>query len=228
MAIGFLLAIMLVAGGVLLFLLLTKEDAPPAPQPIVTGPAFVQTGPTYEGTEPVYWTTAPIDTTSDVTTPAATDANALQLLQNVWNTHAEEEKFFAIGGDFYGPVDGEPGAVTDREYIAYTLLVPDTELDSIAEAAGLIHGMNANAFTCGTYLLKDSANADRFIAAMEASIQNNQWMCGFPERLLIAEVDDVILVAFGHGDVLYTFKTCLLKACPGATIREWEPIQIGN
>ena len=42
---------------------------------------------------------------------------------------------------------------------------------------------------------------------MKTAIQGNQWMCGFPEKLLTAKVtDDYVVVAFGNGEIVETFK----------------------
>ena len=79
----------------------------------------------------------------------------------------------------------------------------------------MIHMMNANTFTCGVFKLTGTTAAD-FGAAMRDAVQNNQWMCGFPEKLLIQSCGDAyVLVAFGLNDAMTPFETHLKEAYPG-------------
>ena len=164
------------------------------------------------------------------TTPTTTEAAPvaapapLDVLTAAWNGLAEENKFFAMGGDFNAPVDNAPGTVTDKDYITGSLLVPEAEQANIAEISNLVHAMNANTFTCGAYKLADGADASAFVTAMQTAIKGNQWMCGFPETLLIASVDGTIVVIFGHGDAVTPFKTALTTAYPTTQILVEEPL----
>jgi hypothetical protein len=70
----------------------------------------------------------------------------------------------------------------------------------------MIHMMNANTFTCGVVHLTEGADAAAFAQAMRDAIQGNQWMCGFPETLVIAVVDgEYVLVTFGLNDAVLPF-----------------------
>ena len=45
---------------------------------------------------------------------------------------------------------------------------------------------------------------------MKNSIKNNQWICGFPEKLLVAELtDEYVVIAFGAGQIIDTFEAKL-------------------
>ncbi len=152
-------------------------------------------------------------------------ASALEVLENIWALYGEDEKFFAMGGfklDTEGvpvTVDGAPGVVEDNDYLNYTLLVPAEQ--TVTEAASLMHAMNANTFTCGAYKVAD---VQAFASAMQTAIQGNQWMCGFPERLLIANVGGIVVVAFGHTDAMTPFQTHLEAAYAGAELLVNEAI----
>ena len=154
-------------------------------------------------------------TTAPATTEAAiTVGSAVEVLENVWALYNEEtEKFFAMGGDFDAPVDNAPGAATNAEWLEFSLLIPNAELANVTEAASLMHGMNANTFTAGCYKVAD---VDAFAATMQNAIQNNQWMCGFPENLYIANVGGYCVVAFGLNDTMNVFKTHMAEAYPSA------------
>ena len=173
-------------------------------------------------------TTAPADTTAAPTTeattePAATVGSALEILENTWNLFGEDEKFFVMGGDFENMVDGAPGAVNvaGTDFLTGNLIVPADQTANITEAASLIHGMNANTFTCAAYAVAD---AQAFADAMQTAIQGNHWMCGFPEKLVIAEVGGYVVVAFGHGDAVNPFQTKLATAYPTTKVLVDEAI----
>ena len=173
---------------------------------------------TTEGTE------APETTAAPETTEAATGAaSALEILENTWNLFGEDEKFFVMGGDFENMVDGAPGAVNVAgvDFLTGNLIIPEAETANVTEAASLIHGMNANTFTCAAYAVAD---VQAFADAMKTAIQGNHWMCGFPEKLVIAEVDGFVVVMFGHGDAVNPFLTNLQAAYPTTNVLAEEAI----
>jgi predicted small lipoprotein YifL len=165
--------------------------------------------------------TTPVTTVPPTTEPAAVAASALEILETVWAQFGEDEKFFVMGGDFDNMVDGAPGKVTNSDFIAGNLLVPADQTANITDVASLLHAMNANTFTCAAYAVAD---VNAFATAMQTAIQGNQWMCGFPEKLLIAEVGGYVVVAFGHGDAVNPFQTKLTAAYPTTQILVDEPI----
>ena len=99
------------------------------------------------------------------------------------------------------------------------LLVPETELANIDEAATLIHAMNANTFTSGVVHLVEGTDAEAFANTMRDAIQGNMWMCGFPETLTVAVIGgEYVLIAFGINDAMNPFMTHFAEAFPGAEI----------
>ena len=159
-----------------------------------------------------------------------TPASALEVLEKTWANYAEEDKFFAMGGfkldeeEIPISTDGAPGLVEDADYQASTLLVPADQAANVAEAASLMHAMNANTFTGAAYQLTEGADQAAFVSAMQNAVQNNQWMCGFPEQLLIVTVGGIIVVAFGHTDAITPFRTNLTAVYAGAEVLVAEAI----
>lgn len=151
----------------------------------------------------------------DATEPAA--PAPLELLQTVWSAIPEESRFPSYGGNLTEEIQDGPGALdmTNTDFLTYTMLVPEKQAKNITQAAALIHLMNGNAFTCGVYQLEGVTAAD-FTTALHEKIQSNQWMCGFPNRLVIASFgENTVLAAFGWDDAMTLFLDALTKSYSG-------------
>ena len=148
--------------------------------------------------------------------------SALEILETVWGQFGEDEKFFTMGGDYDNMVDSAPGAVSNADFIANVLYVPAEEAANVSEAASLVHGMNLNNFTCAAYKVSDAA---AFAEAMKASIAGVQWICGMPEKLVIATLgSEYAVVMFGVNDAVNPFEEKLVAAYPAAEIVTSEAI----
>ena len=145
-------------------------------------------------------------------TPAApaegAPADALELLNKVWDTYAESELFSAVGGDYDNSVDGAPGAfdISQKENVEYLLTLPQDSVDLIDGAASIMHMMNSNTFTCGAFHPTQEADADTLTQTLHDAIQGKQWMCGFPDKLVIAKVDGYVVSLYGNQDLVDTFR----------------------
>ena len=147
-------------------------------------------------------------------TEEVTVGSALEILETVWGQFGEDEKFFTMGGDYDNMVDNAPGAVTNADFINGVLLVPaETE---IIEAASLVHAMNLNSFTCGAFKVADAA---AFAETMHEAIASAQWMCGFPDKMIIATIGgEYVVAAFGVNDAMNPFEEKFAAAYPAAEI----------
>ena len=153
----------------------------------------------------------------EATEPAVeAPGSALEILETVWALYGDDEKFAVIGGDMGNPVSDAPGAYDlADENISYMLLIPAEQVKNVTEAASMIHMMNANTFTCGVFRLAEGVSAADFGKTMEEAVMGNQWMCGFPETLVIQNIADAyVLVAFGVNDAINPFMTYLTAAYP--------------
>ena len=164
-------------------------------------------------------------TEATTTAPAVTIASAVELLNTVWNGFAEEFKFPCGGGDAENMNMEGPGnyAVTDTEGLMYTLHVPEALLTQITEAASMMHMMNANTFTGAAY--KVTGDMAAFTTSLKDGIASTQWMCGFPEHLMIANVGEYVVAVYGLKDLVNEFKTNLTKAYETAQVVVDEPIE---
>ena len=152
---------------------------------------------------------------------AMKDVNALNVLETVWGTYGDDEKFPAAGGDMANSVMDAPGAydLADTESLDAMLGVPASIAENIDNAGSLMHMMNANTFTCGSYQLKEGADAETFVTALKDNIMNRQWMCGFPDTLIIVTLSDThVVAAFGNAEIIETFKTKLTASYESAEV----------
>ena len=156
-------------------------------------------------------------------------SSPLNLLNTVWKSYSEDDKFPASGGDYSeeNAKDDAPGKfdVSDSAVLESTLAVPEDSADLLKNAASLTHMMNLNTFTAGAFQLKDSKNADKFAKAMKESIENRRWVCGFPDKFVIIKVNGYVVSAFGAEDLIDTFKSKTLKAYQDAKVYCEENIE---
>ena len=165
------------------------------------------------------------ETTDGTEAPVVTGpASALELLQTVWALYGDADKFPTFGGDGANMVDGAPGAYTDMEALQSQLLVAPEQQANITEIASLFHGMMLNNFTCGAFKLAEGVDAAAFADTMHTAVTGNQWMCGFPEKVMIATLGDCVVMVFGLGDVVNTFEAKLGEAYPDAVVKYSEAL----
>lgn len=172
------------------------------------------------------------ETPADTTPADVQIASALELLTNSFNAYANPDaRPFVMGGsgdtmNFEGP---GAIAVTDTETISYQLLVPAEQVANIADCASMLHAMNTNSLTVGAF--KVTGDASAFIEALKTAVLGNHWMCGFPEKLIIATVGDYVVMCFGKAGVedptanfAGDFVAALTAAYPTATVVVEEAI----
>lgn len=156
--------------------------------------------------------------------------NPLDVLNKVWGSYTDDEKFPAAGGDMSeaNMKDDAPGnvALDDADTVAYLTSFPADMVDKLDAAASLMHMMNANTFTCGAFRLKDAADADAVCAAIRDGLNSKQWMCGFPDKMVIAKVSGCIVSVYGAENLVNTFRDKLTAAYENAEIVYDEAIAL--
>ena len=161
-------------------------------------------------------------TTTEASTEATVEiTDSLEIFTTVWGTYGEDEKFAIAGGDYNNSVMDAPGRfnVADAESLDTMLGVPADGAAMIDDAASMMHMMNANTFTAGAYHLVAPANQQAFCDSLKNNIMNRQWMCGFPDTLIVVTIGDSYVVsAFGNAEIIESFKTKLTTEYPVATV----------
>ena len=160
------------------------------------------------------------DSSADV--PA--DANT--LLTTVWDSFTDDEKFPASGGDYTTPVEDAPGAVdiSDADNLNYMLTLPVEDASKIDGAAALSHMMNANTFTCGAFHITSKDDVNTVAQDLRDAIQSKQWMCGFPDKLVIFTYDQYVVSLYGDEELVNTFRDKFTAAYSDSVVAYDEAI----
>lgn len=134
---------------------------------------------------------------------------AVDILADVWAAYEEDEMFAIVGGDYETMVSDAPGKVNvaDGETLDALLGFPAASAGMIDDGASMMHMMNQNTFTAGVYHVTKTDDVQAVADAVKENIMNRQWMCGFPDDLVIYSVGTSYLaVAFGAEEVVDNFE----------------------
>lgn len=154
----------------------------------------------------------------------AKPTSALNILETVWNTYGEDEKFAVAGGDFSeaNAREDAPGVfdLKDRALVDSELGLPETA--AVDEAASLVHMMNANTFTAAAY--HATGDTAELAQQLRDNIMQRQWMCGFPDKLVIFTYDQYVVSLYGDEELVNTFRDKFTATYSDSTIAYDEAI----
>ena len=169
---------------------------------------FIVEGPATQ--EPAENTPAPEGGTENADSAKA----ALDLLNKIWSSYTEDEKFPAAGGDYDTNVDDAAGTVNiaNAENVSYLLTFPAEDVVKLDGAASIMHMMNGNTFTCGAFHAANAEDVSAIAEDIHTAISGKHWMCGFPEKMLIATSGKLIVSVYGNEDLVNTFRDKLFAA----------------
>lgn len=194
----------------------TKPETtkPTTTKPETTKPATTVTQTTAEPEEPVV---IEKDEISDPTT----------LLKTAWALFGEDEKFPVTGGDFSSGElieEAAPFSLADPDSLDYVTGFPAAEIGKIDSAATLMHMMNQNTFTAGAFHVVEGMDMKALSSAVRDNIMNRMWCCGFPDKMIVVNVGEYLVCAFGKNQPIDSFSAHLVEAYPTAVIVVDEPI----
>ena len=154
--------------------------------------------------------------------------NANEILAKVWTEYnakaSDDMKFPIAGGNMaMGVMDASADfdltAEGAQDELVYSYCIPEETIAMIDDAATMMNMMMANNFTSAAYHVTDAANVETVVASIKDATMNNQWMCGFPETLIIATVgDSYVVTAFGNGQVIEAIKTAITTVYGDAAV----------
>lgn len=148
-------------------------------------------------------------------------ADANDILIKVWDTYEKEDtdgnmyndRFALMGGHFESAVMDVPAKydLTKTSDLEIMYCVPQDVVSMIDDAATMVHLMKASTFTAGAYHVTDLSNVKSVVEGIKTQTLGNQWLGGFPEKMLIIQLDEQYVVAgFGTAEVMASFKENIL------------------
>ena len=143
--------------------------------------------------------------TGDYQPQISSDSTALDLLDPIWMGLGGEHQPASYGGHFSEEYSSGPATydLTYADELAGVLMLPTDKMDSVEDAATVVHLLNANSMTAGVVKLKEGTDVKAFADAVADRISNNQWMCGFPEWMAVVQINDNFLfIGYGLYDMI--------------------------
>ena len=154
-------------------------------------------------------------------------ASALELLNAVWANYSDDDKFPATGGDYdeANMTEDAPGnfSVEDGDALDYSLSFPAADAGKPSDAASLTHMMNANTFTAAAY--HATGDTAELAQQLRDNIMQRQWMCGFPDKLVVLIYGEYVVALFGADDLVDDFVNTMTATYTGVQTACNEPIQ---
>ncbi len=175
-------------------------------------------------------TSIPETTTSTPETeePAEiTIASPSEVINSAWALFSEDEKFPVAGGDFgSGELyeEAAPFSLDNPAELDRLTGFPAAEISKIDSAASLIHLMNTNTFSAGAFHVTPGTDMDALCQSIKDNVLSRRWMCGFPDKVIVAKVGDYIVCAYGLNETVDPFVAHLSEAYSFTTIAFDEKI----
>ncbi len=174
------------------------------------------------------------NTTAEETTTAPAELaynsaeELLKLLMDAYNANATEETMlYVCGGNPYNFETTNPEgpakfvALEDADYDA-NLGYPTADISKQDDAASMFNMMNMNVFNCYAVHFTNSADVDAMATAIKDNILARQWICGAPEKLVIAKMPgDYLVVVWGaveFGGIVDPFTATFATTVEGSSI----------
>ncbi len=164
------------------------------------------------------------ENTPDSTNTASKAASALEVYSNIEASYNTENRIPEAGGD-PDNTNMEGAGVYDinkyRDAFMSLTLVPEDQMNNILnDAAVMQHMMNINSFCSAVFRLNEGADTAAFAESYKNAVLKNQWLCGFPDRVLVYSVDGYILTVYGIDDFLTDYRSAVSEAYPDAVLLE--------
>ena len=157
--------------------------------------------------------------------------DATEILTKTWenyNSSVSEDLKFPVGG---GNIENFELVVMDtagkcdtslegaKDALVTSFCIPAEAVDMTDDAATMMNMMMANNFSSAAYHVADKANVEKVVTGIKEATMGNQWMCGFPEKLIVVTVaDEYVVSAFGNGQVIDAFKAAITAVYGDAAV----------
>lgn len=160
-------------------------------------------------------------------TAEITIASPSEVINSAWALFSEDEKFPVAGGDFSSGElyeEAAPFSLDNPAELDRLTGFPAAEISKIDSAASMIHMMNTNTFSAGAFHVTAGTDMDALCQSIKDNVLSRRWMCGFPDKVIVAKVGDYIVCAYGLNETVDPFVAHLSEAYSFTTIAFDEKI----
>lgn len=102
---------------------------------------------------------------------------------------------------------------------------PADKSDSIHDAASLILHDERQQLYLRRVPCENSGDISAVADALRQNVQNTQWMCGFPDKLVVLTYGEYVVVPFGADDLVDDFVNTMTATYTGVQTACDEPLQ---
>ena len=152
--------------------------------------------------------------------PEVTVSSPEEIINTVWDGLDEDKQFPAMGGN--PEKMNEDGAaafdMSDADSVLSFLHISEETSAMADAAASLIHAMNANTFTSAAFHLAEGQDMDAFVSAVKEDVLSTQWICGFPDTLIIFTLGDYAVYFLGDDEIVSGFRAGMEAAFGGVAV----------
>lgn len=164
------------------------------------------------------------------TDDTAAYSSAVELYTLIWDNYGEDNKFAVGGGDMDNMAEAPAlYRLTDenKESFQYLLHVSEDQYAMLEDdVATLQHMMNTNTFCSAVAKLKEPDKAADFAESYKTTVQAQQWMCGFPDTVVVISMGDYVVMAYGMDDNITNLITACQAVDAGATVLVQAPATV--
>jgi len=160
------------------------------------------------------------ESTGDNGGEAAESRQAEAFLQSIYNVFLGKikpvygvESIDEVKGYFIGP---EVISLSDGEYLESQTLFPPASADQLGSAAAFYNMINLNNGTFVAFEVKDGEDVQAIADMMKEKVENNRWICGFPECFLIMRSDRILAFSYGQKGPVSAFKSSITSVYENA------------
>lgn len=153
---------------------------------------------------------------------------ANEILTKAWDEYkagvSEDLQFPIAGGNVENQIMDKPAKFDltieyAQDALVSSYCIPADTIAKTDDIATMMNMMMANNFSAAAYHVTNAADVETVVSSIKEATMNNQWMCGFPEKLILVTVgEDYVVSAYGNGQVIDAFKTAITTVYGDAAV----------
>lgn len=153
-----------------------------------------------------------------------TQTTCAEILDKIWAEYGPQERFAVYGGVATEPVVGAAGALEMDRMQVWAAQYHIREPEAVCQGAALSHLLSERLFTCTVFRLRDAKKLQSLAAIWRQGLQEDVWISGPPERLLLVKLrPGYLLQAYGAKEQMERLQQKLHCVYPKAEVVYSEP-----